>query len=80
VRKGRRENAGVVQRRHQRKKERKFKVDEKERKEESDTNCKMERKVDHNLLCNIKEKKSGAKPAGKKRQEITLHYKKCIRK
>lgn len=72
MRKGRRENAGVVQRRHQRKEERKFKVDEKERKEESDTNCKMERKVDHNLLCNMKEKWSKASGQEKARDYIAL--------
>lgn len=81
MRKRKEENAGVVRRRHHTKKKReKIQVDEKERKEETHTKSKMERNIDHNLLCNIKEGKSGVKPEGKKRQEITLHYKKCIRK
>lgn len=68
MRKRRKENAEVVQRRHHRKKKReKIQLDEKERKEETDTKSKMERKIDHNLLCNIKGGKSGAKPEGKKR-------------
>lgn len=47
-----------------------------ERKEETDTKNKWkERKIDCNLLYNIKERKSGAKPEGiRKKQEITLHY------
>lgn len=55
-------------------------MDEKKRKEEADAKDKMERKIGRNQLYNIKEGKSGAKPEGKKKQEITLHYKKCIRK
>lgn len=58
----------------------KKKVDKKKRKEEADTKDKVEGKIGRNLLYNIKEGKSGAKPEGKKKQEITLHCKKCIRK
>lgn len=58
----------------------KKKVDKKKRKEEADTKDKVERKIGRNLLYNINEGKSGAKPEGKKKQEITLRYKKCTEK
>lgn len=57
----------------QKEKEEKKRVDEKERKEETDTTDKRKERY-CNLLYNIKEKWSEARE-GKKKQEITLHYK-----